>query len=177
MLDTLQNGIIQRNKWSRDADNIRSSTAYEGGLQQMANCSLFSDTHQYAVEAWVDGGCEPNPGFGAFGSYLMCNGSTKKISGIELESTNQRAEILAAIITLEALKTPCQVKIMSDSQYVICTMSQGWSRRVNLDLWDRLDKACEPHEIKWVKVKAHQGKNLIPHNLVAAEFRREGLMR
>lgn len=140
------------------------------------NDSLFSGAHQYEVEAWIDGGCEPNPGFGAWGAYLRCNGSIRKLSGTEDESTNQRTEILAAIGALEALKTPCRVKIMSDSQYVIGTMTQGWARRKNTDLWDRLDKACEPHEIEWVKVKGHQGLNLIPHNLVAAELRHKGLV-
>ena len=146
------------------------------GRSSVANCSLFSDTLKYEVEAWIDGGCEPNPGFGAWAAYLSCNGIIKKVSGVEADSTNQRMEILAAIGALEALKTPCRVKIMSDSQYVIGTMTENWRRRKNTDLWDRLFRACGEHEIEWVKVKGHKGLNVIPHNMVAAEFKRHGVV-
>ena len=125
------------------------------------------------VEAWIDGGCNPNPGFGAWGAVLDCNGHVKELSGTEEKSTNQRAEMLAAIGALSALKTPCKVKIMSDSQYLIGTMSAGWRRRSNLDLWALLDAEVERHDVEWVKVKTHQGKNLRPHGLVVAALKRE----
>lgn len=124
------------------------------------------------VEAWIDGGCEPNPGLGAWGVLLECNGTTKELWGPQeypesfQHQTNQRMEIIAAIEALTALKTPCKVKIMSDSQYVVGTMTNGWRRRANLDLWQTLDVACKGHEVEWVKVKAHQGKNLRAHALV-----------
>jgi ribonuclease HI len=125
------------------------------------------------VEAWIDGGCDPNPGFGAWGAVLECNGHTKELSGTEEESTNQRAEMLAAIGALSALKTPCEVKIMSDSQYLVGTMSAGWRRRSNLDLWALLDAEAERHIVEWVKVKAHQGKNIRPHALAEMALKRK----
>jgi ribonuclease HI len=124
------------------------------------------------VEAWIDGGCDPNPGFGAWAAVLVCNGTTKEITGTEKDSTNQRAELLAAIGALTALKTPCRVKIMSDSQYLVGTMTSGWRRRANLDLWDALDAASEGHDVEWVKVKAHQGGNLRPHALTMMVLKR-----
>lgn len=80
----------------------------------------------------------------AFGKYL---GS----------ATNQQAEIAAATIGLENLKEPCKVKLMSDSRYVVETMSSGWKRKVNHDWWDRLDEAAAKHDIEWQWVKGHAG--------------------
>ncbi len=72
-------------------------------------------------------------------------------------ATNQQAEIAAASLGLEQLKEPCTVKLMSDSRYVIETMSSGWKRKTNHDWWNRLDKAARPHTIEWKWVKGHSG--------------------
>lgn len=124
------------------------------------------------VEAWIDGGCEPNPGLGAWGAVLKWNDQRKEMWGTEENSTNQRAELLAAIEALTALKTPCRVKIMSDSQYLVGTMTSRWRRRANLDLWRALDAASEGHNVEWIKVKAHQGGNLRPHALVVMALKK-----
>ncbi len=126
-----------------------------------------------SVEAWVDGGCSPNPGFGAWAARLTFKDNSLNLWGIEEESTNQRAELLAAIHALEALKKPCGVKIMSDSQYLIGTMNSGWAKRSNLDLWERLERLThsEGFYVEFVKVKGHIGKNLVPHELVALALR------
>ena len=112
------------------------------------------------------------PRLRGMGAVLKWGDHRKEISGTEEASTNQRAEILAAIGALTALKTPCKVKIMSDSQYLVGTMTSGWRRRTNLDLWQALDSACEGHDIEWVKVKAHEGGNLKPHALVMMALKR-----
>ncbi len=72
-------------------------------------------------------------------------------------ATNQQAEIAAATIGLENLKEPCKVKLLSDSRYVIETMSSGWKRRTNHDWWSRLDNAAAKHTVEWQWVKGHAG--------------------
>jgi len=72
-------------------------------------------------------------------------------------STNQQAEIVAACIGLEALKVPCDVDVVSDSQYVVKTMTGLFKRKANLDLWKRLDAASRPHRINWTWTRGHAG--------------------
>ena len=80
----------------------------------------------------------------AFGEYLG-------------NATNQQAEIAAATLGLENLKESCKVKLLSDSRYVVETMSSGWKRKTNHDWWARLDKAASKHEIEWQWIKGHAG--------------------
>lgn len=70
-------------------------------------------------------------------------------------TTNQRAEQLACIYALESIKTPSNITIYSDSAYVVNTYNAGWKRKANLDLWDRLDKAKDKHNVTFVHVKGH----------------------
>ena len=72
-------------------------------------------------------------------------------------ATNQQAEIAAATIGLENLKEPCKVKLLSDSRYVVETMSSGWKRKTNHDWWDKLDRAAAKHDIHWQWIKGHAG--------------------
>lgn len=72
-------------------------------------------------------------------------------------ATNQQAEIAAATIGLENLKEPCKVKLLSDSRYVVETMSSGWKRKTNHDWWDKLDSAAAKHDIHWQWIKGHAG--------------------
>lgn len=83
----------------------------------------------------------------AFGRYLG-------------NATNQQAEIAAATIGLETLTEPCRVRLMSDSRYVVETMSSGWKRKANLDWWHRLDRAAARHEIEWQWIKGHSGHEI-----------------
>ena len=124
------------------------------------------------VRAYVDGACHPNPGRGGWGVLFSCEGAAgheKRISGVvpEAETTNQRAEIYAAIRALSALKIPCRVLLFSDSQYLVKTMLGDFSRRTNLDLWEELDGAADPHELEWIWVRGHAGArgNEIAHLL------------
>ena len=72
-------------------------------------------------------------------------------------ATNQQAEIAAATIGLENLKEPCKVRLLSDSRYVVETMSSGWKRKTNHDWWDKLDSAAAKHDIHWQWIKGHAG--------------------
>ena len=72
-------------------------------------------------------------------------------------ATNQQAEIAAATLGLENLKEPCKVKLLSDSRYVVETMSSGWKRKTNHDWWDKLYRAAAKHDIRWQWIKGHAG--------------------
>jgi ribonuclease HI len=85
----------------------------------------------------------------------------RKIIGEYLgQSTNQQAEIVAACLGLEALREPCQVKLVSDSQYVIKTMTGLFKRKTNLDFWKRLDQAAQKHRVNWQWTRGHAGHDL-----------------
>ena len=122
------------------------------------------------VIIYTDGSCLGNPGPGGWGVLYTYKGNTKEVSGGEPETTNNRMELMAAIVALEGLKRPCEVTLISDSQYVrkgITEWIQGWVKKgwknsqgkevVNRDLWERLLKAVEPHTIEWQWVKGHSG--------------------
>ena len=76
------------------------------------------------------------------------------------QATNQQAEIAAAAIGLEALREPCRVRVVTDSRYVVETMSGRFRRKSNLDWWERLDRATRPHTVTWEWAKGHAGHPL-----------------
>lgn len=122
------------------------------------------------VKLFTDGACSGNPGPGGWGALLRYNGVEKELSGAEKDTTNNRMELMAAIVGFETLKRPCEVTIYTDSTYVkdgitkwlFSWKKNGWrtaSKKPvkNIDLWKRLDEATSRHEIKWVWVKGHSG--------------------
>ena len=122
------------------------------------------------MEIFTDGACRGNPGPGGWGAILRYGAVEKELSGGEAQTTNNRMELMAAIAGLEALKRPCQVKLYTDSQYVLGGITQwvaGWKLRnwrtadkkpvKNADLWRRLDALAAQHEIEWRWVKGHAG--------------------
>lgn len=121
------------------------------------------------VIIYTDGGCEPNPGVGGWAAILIYNGKERELSGSDPETTNNRMEMTAAISGLEALKRPCNVQLITDSEYVkrgITEWLPGWKRRnwkrkggpiKNVDLWKQLDEATQRHDISWQWVKGHAG--------------------
>ena len=126
-----------------------------------------ADNH---VEIYTDGACSGNPGPGGWGAILRFKGVEKEMSGGDRETTNNRMEMMAAISALEALKRPCVVNIYTDSSYVrdgITKWIFGWQKRgwktadkkpvKNVELWQRLLKALEPHQVEWHWVKGHAG--------------------
>jgi ribonuclease HI len=122
------------------------------------------------VEIHTDGACLGNPGPGGWAALLRHNGRERELAGGEAQTTNNRMELLAAIMALEALKAPCEVVLSTDSQYVqkgIGEWLPNWIRRgwktaggdpvKNQDLWQRLDAAAKPHKVQWKWVKGHAG--------------------
>ena len=123
------------------------------------------------IELYTDGACSGNPGPGGWGAVLLYKGAEKKLSGYAAESTNNRMELLAVIVALETLKSACEVEVHSDSQYVVNAFNQHWidswlkknwinSQKKpvkNPDLWKRLLKAKEPHQVTFIWVKGHDG--------------------
>lgn len=121
------------------------------------------------VIAFCDGGCEPNPGAGGWGVVLEFHEDgrmkhRKELYGGESDTTNNRMEITAAIMALRALKRPCEVTLYSDSQYLIKTMTENWSRGKNSDLWQQLEDLLhkdffneQGHKVDWQWVRGHMG--------------------
>jgi ribonuclease HI len=107
--------------------------------------------------AYVDGGCFPNPGRAGWGAVLVTGGRARELNGGEENSTNQRAEIMAAITVLEALDGPSEIEIVSDSMYLTNCGSGRWKRKTNRDLWERLDAAAAQHRVKYTWVRGHAG--------------------
>ena len=121
-------------------------------------------------EIFTDGACRGNPGPGGWGVLLRYQGKEKTLHGGEAETTNNRMELMAAIIGLESLKEPCEVTLTTDSKYVmkgITDWIENWKKRdwkttakkpvKNEDLWRRLDKVSHQHEINWQWVRGHSG--------------------
>lgn len=129
------------------------------------------------VKIYTDGAARGNPdGPGGYGTILACVDSKgqehiREYSGGYIKTTNNRMELMAAIVGLESLTKPCNVTLYSDSQYVIKAFNdhwlegwikKGWKRGKNepvknVDLWKRLVKAKEPHNVTFVWVKGHDG--------------------
>lgn len=111
----------------------------------------------HKVELYVDGGCDPNPGVGGWAAILICGNRIKELRGGEPQTTNNRAEIVATIEGLKALKQPCEVTVYSDSQLVIETMKGNFKANKNMDLWQQLFAVADTHTVTWVKIRAHTG--------------------
>lgn len=122
------------------------------------------------IQINTDGSCLRNPGPGGWGVLLRYRQHERELSGGEAQTTNNRMELMAAIMALESLTEPCQVTLHTDSQYVrqgITEWMPGWIRKQwktaggepvkNRDLWERLHAATLRHQIDWRWVKGHSG--------------------
>jgi ribonuclease HI len=123
------------------------------------------------ITIYTDGSSLGNPGPGGYATILQHNGSSKELSEGFACTTNNRMELLAAIVGLESLKSPCQVTLTSDSRYLIDAMNKGWIKGwqrkgwsrgpnkplKNADLWQRLAKITPGHDITWKWVRGHTG--------------------
>ena len=123
-----------------------------------------------AVEVHTDGACLGNPGPGGWAALLRYGARERELAGGETQTTNNRMELMAAIVGLETLTEACTVTLYTDSQYVrqgITEWLPNWVRRhwktaagepvKNRDLWERLYAACGRHRIDWRWVKGHSG--------------------
>jgi ribonuclease HI len=121
------------------------------------------------VTIYTDGGCSPNPGKGGYGVILLYGEHRKELSGGYRRTTNNRMEILAAIVGLRALTERCEVTLFSDSQYLVRAIEKGWVRRwkrngwmrtktdraLNVDLWEELLELLERHSVSFQWVRGH----------------------
>ena len=137
------------------------------------------------VSIFTDGACSGNPGPGGWGAILRFGEVEKELKGGEPHTTNNRMELLAAISALEALKKSASVDLTTDSQYVrqgITSWIHNWKRNgwrtsdkkpvKNVDLWQRLDAALKPLEVRWHWIKGHAGH---AENERADQLARDGL--
>lgn len=145
----------------------------------------MAEVERAIVEIYTDGACRGNPGVGGWGVLLRYRDREKTLFGGELQTTNNRMELMAAIKGLEALNRPCRVCLTTDSQYLQKGLTQwlpmwkhrGW-RTVdkkpvkNVDLWQMLDKVSACHSVQWRWVKGHAGH---PGNETADALAEQGI--
>ena len=121
------------------------------------------------VEIFTDGACKGNPGPGGWGCVLLYGAHRKEASGNEMQTTNNRMELTAAIEALRLLKRSCYVDLYTDSAYLCHAFEKGWLANwhangwktanrhevENRDLWEQLDALCITHIVHFHKVKGH----------------------
>lgn len=122
------------------------------------------------VELFTDGACRGNPGPGGWGALLCYGNKERELYGGESDTTNNRMELSAAIEGLAALSEACEVRLVTDSTYVMKGITEwlpNWKRRgwktaakkpvANADLWQRLETQNQRHSVTWEWVKGHSG--------------------
>ena len=126
------------------------------------------------VTIYTDGACSGNPGPGGWGAVLICDDIKKEISGAKQNTTNNIMEITAVLEALKLLKYECEVKIYSDSAYVVNAFNQGWIYNwrknnwrtankepvKNRELWEELYDLTKKHKTEFIKVKGHSDNEL-----------------
>jgi ribonuclease HI len=149
-----QNGALEKPKVNRLTPNYM-----ERGIVQTSK----------QISIYTDGSCLGNPGPGGYGIIIVSDGWTEEISGGFRRTTNNRMELLAAIIALESVKTDSAVTVYTDSQYLVNSINKGWAKKwndnhwvksdkktaLNPDLWDRLLKLCQKHRVEFVWIRGH----------------------
>jgi ribonuclease HI len=123
------------------------------------------------VIAYTDGACIGNPGPGGYAAVLLHGSHRKELSGGFRMTTNNRMEVMAAIIALRALRGTCSVTLYTDSQYLADAIMKGWAKSwrargwrrkkkgkaLNPDLWADLLELCEKHEVEFLWIRGHAG--------------------
>lgn len=118
------------------------------------------------VNIYSDGSCLNNPGVGAWATILEYNGHERVLSGFDLNTTNNRMELLGVINGLMALKEPCKVNVYTDSSYVVNAFNKHWIeswvrsgilKRKNGELWAKLLDVSAPHLVTYNWIKGHAG--------------------
>jgi len=128
------------------------------------------------ITMYCDGSClnNQNSGTGGWAAILDYNDNQKIVKGCCEQTTNNRMEIQAVIGGMSALKKRCKVKVLSDSQYVVMTMTQNWKRKTNNDLWTKLDELVAKHKVtfEWVKGHDENEKNEMANKIAQAEAKK-----
>lgn len=150
-----------------------------------------ADAKAMSVTVHTDGSCLGNPGSGGWAAKLACNDCVKFLSGGFAQTTNNRMELYAAIMALEALNRPCKVNLFTDSRYVRDAVEKGWlaawRRRgwkkadgkpaLNRDLWERFAALLARHDVclHWVRGHAGHAENEEVDRLARSEAAQSGL--
>ena len=137
------------------------------------------------IQIYTDGACSGNPGPGGWGALMLWNGQEKELYEGEFETTNNRMELMAAIMALDHLKRSMEVDLFTDSTYVRDGITKwiynwkknGWRTAArkpvkNADLWQRLEMAIQRHQVEWHWIKGHAGN---AENERADELARQGM--
>jgi ribonuclease HI len=123
------------------------------------------------VTLYTDGGCKRNPGPGGYGAVIIDHGKRRELSGGFRLTTNNRMELTACIVALQALAEPAAIVLHSDSRYVVNGIEKGWAKKwrsngwmrtpeepaLNADLWSKLLEECARHRVRFVWVRGHAG--------------------
>ncbi len=154
--------------WLRGAVNSGANRPHE---KKQGQPFETGDTAFDGITIYTDGSCRGNPGPGGYGAVILDGDKRRELArGFRL-TTNNRMELLACIVALEALKEPSKVMLYSDSSYVVNGISKGWAKKwrannwmrnrtdpaVNADLWEALLNQCERHQVRFVWVRGHAG--------------------
>jgi len=173
----------------RELGALLDDAALMGKAKPTLEVPSPGSVEQTVIRIYTDGGCSPNPGRGGYGAILSCDGREKELSGGHYATTNNRMELMGAIVGLEALKRPGSiVTVTSDSRYMVDGMTKGWAKKwqrnnwmrtpeegvKNADLWARLLDACSKHKVSWEWVRGHVGH---PFNERADRLASEALKR
>ncbi len=123
------------------------------------------------ITIYTDGACSGNPGPGGYGIVLLYGKKRQELSGGYKLTTNNRMELMAAIVGLEQLEFPSIVTLYTDSKYIVDAVTKGWAKRwrdngwkrnkkdkaMNPDLWGKLLDLCDKHEVEFSWVRGHSG--------------------
>lgn len=135
------------------------------------NWKEYTMSETKKVTIYTDGACTGNPGPGGYAAVLLYGEKRREISQGYRKTTNNRMELMAAIAGLEALRSPCEVTLLTDSQYLVNSVTKGWAKRwrangwmrdaknaaVNPDLWTKLLDLCAEHKVAFQWVRGHAG--------------------
>ena len=179
---------LRRDRWSHQKTHWNFSPGSDFTAKWLGPTHTDDDMIQSEpelIDIYTDGACSGNPGPGGWGALLRLGDVEKEFCGGEADTTNNRMEVTAAIRALQALKRPVRARLHTDSIYLRDGItkwihkwkSNGWKTAArkpvkNVDLWQELEAALEPHEIEWHWVKGHAGH---PDNERADELARQGL--
>lgn len=149
---------------------------FKARINDLINMNTFEQKKENnnEITIYTDGACSGNPGAGGWGAVLIGAGKQKEISGFDPLTTNNQMELTAVIKALELLKVSCNVKLYSDSAYVVNAINQNWlfnwknnnwlgadKKPVkNIELWQKLDNLLNKHSVEFIKVKGHADNEL-----------------
>jgi ribonuclease HI len=164
--------LAEARKWMENQQEVAAAKKRQKQAKQKPGIGLETPGRKPGtILVHTDGGCRGNPGPGGYGAVILDGEKrTELAQGFRL-TTNNRMELMACIVALEALKAPSEVVLHSDSRYVVNGMNKGWARKwrandwmrtkreaaENADLWARMLALCELHRVEFVWVRGHSG--------------------